>query len=33
MFAIMEIVAIVVVGISAVVAGIYYGTQDKDYWA
>ena len=33
MFGILEIVTIIVVGISAVVAGTYYGTQDKDYGA
>ena len=33
MFGIMELVTIVVIAISAVVAGMYYGTQDKDYWA
>jgi hypothetical protein len=33
MFGIMEIVTVIVIGISAVFAGVHYGTQDKDFWA
>jgi hypothetical protein len=32
MFAIMEIVTMVVVLVAAIVAGARYGTQDKDFW-
>lgn len=31
-FAIMESITFLVAGIAAVVCGIRYGTQDKDYW-
>jgi len=31
--AIMEVVTIIVVVVGAVVVGVRYGTQDKDFWA